>query len=57
MAEVAKDKWDKVIEYLTHSDRDPQGVLNLLKGCDRGKESNYDVDRASYSLNIIVIVT
>jgi hypothetical protein len=57
MAKVAKDKWDKVIEYLTHSDRDPQKVLNLLKGCDQGKESNYDINRASYSLNIIAIVT
>ena len=33
---MGKDKWDKVIEYLTHSDRDPQKVLNLLKGCDQG---------------------
>jgi hypothetical protein len=57
MGKVAKDKWDKVIEYLTHSDRDPKKVLNLLKGCDQGKESNYDINRASYSLNIIVIVT
>jgi len=57
MGKVVKDKWDKVIEYLTHSDRDPQKVLNLLKGCDQGKESNYDINRASYSLNIIAIVT
>ena len=57
MGKVAKDKWDKVIEYLTHSDRDPQKVLKLLKGCDQGKESNYDINRASYSLNIIAIVT
>jgi hypothetical protein len=57
MGKVAKDKWDKVIEYLTHSDRDPQKVLNLLKGCDLGKESNCDINRASYSLNIIAIVT
>ena len=57
MGKVAKDKWDKVIEYLTHSDRDPQKVLNLLKGCDQGKESNYGINRASYSLNIIAIVT
>ena len=57
MGKVAKDKWDKVIEYLTHSDRDPKKVLNLLKGCDQGKESNYDINRASYSLNIIAIVT
>ena len=57
MGKVAKDKWDKVIEYLTNSDRDPQKVLNLLKGCDQGKESNYDINRASYSLNIIAIVT
>ena len=57
MSKVVKDKWDKVIEYLTHSDRDPQKVLNLLKGCDQAKESNYDINRASYSLNIISIVT
>jgi len=57
MGKVAKDKWDKVIEFLTHSDRDPQKVLNLLKGTDQGKESNYDVNRASYSLNIIAIIT
>ena len=56
MGNVAKNKWDKVIEYLTHSDRDPQKVLNLLKGCDQGKQSNYDVSRASYALNIIVII-
>jgi len=57
MGKVAKDKWDKVIEYLTDSDRDPQKVLDLLKGCDLGKESNYNINRASYSLNIIAIVT
>jgi len=57
MSKVVKDKWDKVIEYLTHSDRDPQKVLNLLKGCDQGEESNYDINRVSYSLNIIAIVT
>jgi hypothetical protein len=57
MAKVAKDKWDKVIEYLTHSDRDLEKVLSLLKGCDQGNTSNYDVNRASYSLNIIAIVT
>ena len=28
---MGKDKWDKVIEFLTHSNRDPQKVLNLLK--------------------------
>jgi len=57
MAKVAKDKWDKVIEYLTHSDRDLQKVLDLLKGCDQSKKSNYDINRGSYSLNIIAIVT
>ena len=57
MGKVVKDKWDKVIEYLTHPDRDPQKVLNLLKGCDQGKESNYNINRASYTLNIIAIVT
>jgi len=57
MGKVAKDKWDKVIEYLTHSKRDPEKVLNLLKGSDQGKESNYDINRSSYSLNIIAIIT
>ena len=57
MSKVVKDKWDKVIEYLTYSDRDPQKVLSLLKGCDQGDQPNYDIDRASYSLNIIAIVT
>jgi len=54
---MGKDKWDKVIEYLTSSKRDPQKVLNLLKGNDRNKESNYDVNRASYSLNVIGTIT
>lgn len=57
MGKEVKDKWDKVIEYLTHSSRDPEKVLNLLKGSDQGKESNYDINRASYSLNIIAIIT
>ena len=54
---MGKDKWDKVIEFLTHSNRDPQKVLNLLKGTDGGKESNYDINRNSYSLNVIAIIT
>ena len=54
---MGKDKWDKVIEYLTSSKRDPQKVLNLLKGNDQNKESNYDVNRASYSLNVIGTIT
>ena len=57
MGKVAKDKWDKVIEYLTHSDSDLEKVLSLLNGCDQGNASNYDVNRASHSLNIIAIVT
>ena len=57
MSKVAKDRWDKVIEYLTHSNRDLEKVLSLLKGCDQGNASNYDINRASYSLNIIAIVT
>ena len=57
MGKVTKDKWDKVIEYLTHADRDLDKVLILLKGCDQGNESNYDINRASYALNIIAIVT
>ena len=57
MAKVAKDKWDKVIEHLTHSDSDLEKVLSLLKGCDQGNASNYDVTRVSYALNIIAIIT
>ena len=57
MGKIVKDKWDKVIEYLTHSNRDPHKVLNLLKGCDQDNGSNYDINRASYSLNIIAIIT
>ena len=30
MGKVAKDKWDKVIEYLTHSDSDLEKVLSLF---------------------------
>ena len=33
---MGKDKWDKVIEYLKHSNRDPEKVLNLLKGNQKG---------------------
>ena len=51
---MGKDKWDKVIEYLKHSNRDPEKVLNLLKGNQKGKETNYDINRSSYALNIIV---
>jgi hypothetical protein len=52
MGKVAKDKWDKVIEYLTHTDRNLKKILSLLKGCEQGNASNYDVIRVSYSLKI-----
>ena len=54
---MGKDKWDKVIEYLTHSNRDPEKVLNLLKGNQKGVETSYTVGRSSYSLNVIATIT
>ena len=57
MSDGAKDKWAEVLDYLQSSKRDPKKVLNLLKGNQRGKESEYDIQRSSYSLNIIGVIT
>lgn len=54
---MGKDKWDKVIEYLRNSNRDPDKVLKLLKGSDKGIETNYTVSRSSYSMNVIATIT
>lgn len=54
---MGKDKWDKVIEYLRNSNRDPDKVLKLLKGSDKGIETSYSVSRSSYSLNVIAVIT
>tara|TARA_R100000008_G_C3547149_1_gene148215 strand:- start:492 stop:968 length:477 start_codon:yes stop_codon:yes gene_type:complete len=51
------DKWAKVINYLKTSGRDPDKVLRLLKGNQKGKETNYTINRSSYSLNIIAVLT
>ena len=52
-----KDKWDKVIEYLKNSNRDPDKVLKLLKGSDKGIETSHTVARSSYSMNVIATIT
>ena len=54
---MGKDKWAKVISYLRSSKRDPDKVLKLLKGNQKGKETNYDINRSSYALNIIAVIT
>ena len=54
---MGKDKWAKVIEYLRNSKRDPDKVLKLLKGSDKGIETSYTVSRSSYSLNVIAVIT
>ena len=54
---MGKDKWDKVIKYLRSSNRDPDKVLKLLQGNQKGKETNYDINRSSYALNIIAVIT
>ncbi len=51
-----KDKWAEVIKYLRSTKRDPKKVLNLLRGNEKGKETNYDINRSSYSLNIIAVI-
>ena len=43
--------------YLKTSKRDPDGVLKLLQGNQKGKETNYDINRSSYSLNVIAVIT
>ena len=54
---MGKDKWDKVIKYLRSSNRDPDKVLKLLQGNQKGKETNYDRNRSSYALNVIAVIT
>ena len=54
---MGKDKWAKVISYLRSSKRDPDRVLKLLKGNQKGKETNYDINTSSYALNIIAVIT
>ena len=54
---MGKDKWAKVIDYLRKSKRDPDKVLRLLKGGDKGTETSYTVARSSYSLNVIAVIT
>ena len=44
---MGKDKWDKVIKYLRSTKRDPENVLKLLQGNQKGKETNYDRNRSS----------
>ena len=54
---MGKDKWAKVIEYLRSSNRDPEKTLKLLKGNQKGVESNYSIARSSYSMNVIAVIT
>ena len=54
---MGKEKWDKVIKYLRSSKRDPDKTLKLLQGNQKGKETNYDINRSSYALNIIAVIT
>ena len=46
----------KVISYLRSSNRDPDKVLKLLKGNQKGKETNYDIND-HHALNIIAVIT
>ena len=52
-----KDKWAEVIKYLRSTKRDPKKVLNLLRGNEKGNQSNYNISRSSYTLNIIAVIT
>ena len=54
---MGKDKWAEVIEYLRTSNRDPKKTLKLLKGNEKGHQSNYNINRSSYSLNVIGVIT
>ena len=54
---MGKDKWAKVIEYLKNSNRDPDKVLKLLKGSDKGIATSHTVARSSYSMNVIATIT
>ena len=51
-----RDIWAEVISYLRSSNRNPDKVLKLLKGNQKGKESNYDINRSSYALNVIAVI-
>jgi len=52
---MGKDKWDKVIEYLKNSKRDPDKTLKLLKKQEKGsnKDSQYQVFRGSWAHAVI----
>ena len=54
---MGKDKWADVIEYLRNSNRDPKATLKLLKGNEKGHQSNYNINRSSYTLNVIAAIT
>ena len=54
---MGKDIWAEVIEYLRTSNRDPKKTLKLLKGNEKGHQSNYNINRSSYTLNIIAAIT
>ena len=54
---MGKSKWDKVFNYLKNSNRDPDKVLKLLKGSEKGIETSLTVSRSSYALNVIAVVT
>jgi len=52
-----KDKWAKVISFLRKSNRDPDKTLKLLKGNQKNAETNYSINRSSYSMNVIAVIT
>jgi hypothetical protein len=54
---MGKDKWAEVIEYLRSSKRDPKKTLKLLQAGEKGHQSNYNISRSSYTLNIIATLT
>lgn len=57
---MGDDIWAEVFEYLEYlktSGRDPEKILKLLKGNQKGKETNYDINRSSYTLNVIGVIT
>ena len=54
---MGKDKWADVIEYLRSSKRDPKKTLKLLQAGDKGHQTNYNISRSSYTLNIIATLT
>ena len=54
---MGKDIWAEVIEYLMTSNRYPKKTLKLLKANEKGHQSNYNINRSSYTLNIIAAIT